>query len=445
MKPRSPRTGSPRDGSLRQAAEDELAAEAKLHEEAGDVRQFQRVFLIVLDSLGVGAMPDAHEFGDLATGGDAGSHTLDHICQSVGAPNAPRLLSLGFGNIEGVESFPAAVVPEGAYGRMAEVSAGKDTTTGHWEMAGVPLDKAFPVFPEGFSDELLGAIAEEAGIDGWLGNEPASGTEIIERLGQESIDTGKPIVYTSADSVMQIAAHEKHFGRKRLRLLCRIARRHTVELGIARIISRPFIDDPKAGDPKADAPNRFKRTYNRRDFSLKPPRPTLLDALKKHGVPVVGVGKIGDIFAQEGLTRSVHTNGNANGMVRTHECVREQATGFVFVNLVDFDMLYGHRRDPEGYKACIEEFDKALGELEFDRRDDDLFLITADHGNDPTNKQHTDHTREYVPILAFGTHVKGGHDLGTRTTFADLGATVAHALNVPFAGAGTSFLKEIVK
>jgi phosphopentomutase len=410
-----------------------------MHAEAGDVREFRRVFLIVLDSLGVGAMPDAHEFGDLATGGDAGSHTLDHICQSVGAPNAPRLLSLGFGNITGVESFPAAVIPEGAYGRMAEVSAGKDTTTGHWEMAGVPLDRAFPVFPDGFTDELLGAIAEEAEIEGWLGNEPASGTEIIERLGQESIDTGKPIVYTSADSVMQIAAHEKHFGRKRLRKLCRIARRHTMELGIARIISRPFID------AKADAPTKFKRTYNRRDFSLKPPRPTVLDALKKHGVPVVGVGKIGDIFAQQGLTRSVHTNGNANGMVRTHECVREQATGFVFVNLVDFDMLFGHRRDPAGYKGCIEAFDRALGELEIDRRDDDLFLITADHGNDPTNEQHTDHTREYVPILAFGTHVKGGYDLGTRTTFADIGATVAHALNVPFAGAGTSFLKEIVK
>lgn len=438
MKPR-PKRSSSSPGSLRKLAEEELVAQAELHEEAGDVRQFQRVFLIVLDSLGVGAMPDAHEFGDLATGGDAGSHTLDHICQSVGAPNAPRLLSLGFGNIEGVESFPAAVIPEGAYGRLAEVSAGKDTTTGHWEMAGVPLDRAFPVFPDGFSVELLAAIAEEAEIEGWLGNEPASGTEIIERLGQESIDSGKPIVYTSADSVMQIAAHEKHFGRKRLRKLCRIARRHTLELGIARIISRPFID------AKPGTGAKFKRTYNRRDFSLAPPRPTLLDALKKHGVPVVGVGKIGDIFAQQGLTRTVHTNGNANGMLRTHECVREQATGLVFVNLVDFDMLFGHRRDPAGYKACIEEFDEALGKLEFDRRDDDLFLITADHGNDPTNQQHTDHTREYVPILAFGTHVKSGHDLGTRSTFADIGATVAHALNVPFAGAGTSFLKEIAR
>jgi phosphopentomutase len=306
-------------------------------------------------------------------------------------------------------------------------------------MAGVPLDSAFPVFPDGFSDELLGAIAAEAGIEGWLGNEPASGTEIIERLGPESIDTGKPIVYTSADSVMQIAAHEKHFGRKRLRLLCRIARRHTKELGIARIISRPFID------ARPGAAEKFKRTYNRRDFSLLPPKPTVLDALKKAGVPVVGVGKIGDIFAAQGLTRTVHTNGNANGMVRTHECVKEQATGFVFVNLVDFDMLYGHRRDPAGYRACIEEFDEALGKLEIDRRDDDLFLITADHGNDPTNQQHTDHTREYVPILAFGTHVKGGHNLGTRATFADVGATVAHALNVPFGGAGTSFLKEISK
>ncbi len=425
--------------SIRGAAREQVDAEVQRRLEAGDVREYNRVFLIVLDSLGVGAMPDAHEFGDLATGGDAGSHTLDHICQSVGAPEAPRLLSLGLGNIEGVESFPAAVVPEGAYGRMAEVSAGKDTTTGHWEMAGVPLKAAFPVFPEGFSDELLDSIAKEAEIDGWLGNEPASGTEIIERLGQESIDTGKPIVYTSADSVMQIAAHEKHFGRKRLRLLCRIARRQTRELGIARIISRPFID------AKEGQPTKFKRTYNRRDFSLLPPEPTVLDALKKEGVPVVGVGKIGDIFAAQGLTRTVHTNGNANGMERTHECVKEQATGFIFVNLVDFDMLYGHRRDPAGYKGCIEAFDQALAKLEIDRRDDDLFLLTADHGNDPTNEQHTDHTREYVPILAFGTHVKGGYDLGTRATFADVGATVAHALNVPFSGAGTSFLKEITK
>ncbi|MFT5733059.1 MAG: phosphopentomutase [Planctomycetota bacterium] len=434
MKPR-PRGSK----SLRSTAQDEVKAESKAHEQEGDVREYRRVFLIVLDSLGVGAMPDAHTFGDQATGGDAGSHTLDHICQAAGPPTAPRLMSLGLGNIEGVESFPAAVVPEGAYGRMAEVSAGKDTTTGHWEMAGVPLEQAFPVFPEGFSDELLGAIAEEAGIDGWLGNEPASGTEIIERLGQESIDSDKPIVYTSADSVMQIAAHEKHFGRKRLRLLCRIARRHTMALGIARIISRPFID------AKAGLPMKFKRTYNRRDFSLLPPKPTVLDALKKAGVPVVGVGKIGDIFAAQGLTRSVHTNGNANGMVRTHECVKDQAAGFIFVNLVDFDMLYGHRRDPEGYKGCIEAFDEALAKLEVDLRDDDLVLITADHGNDPTNQQHTDHTREYVPILAFGKHVKDGHDLGTRTTFADVGATVAHALNVPFGGTGTSFLKEISK
>lgn len=434
MKPR-PRGSK----SLRSSAQEEVDAQAKTREIEGDVREYRRVFLIVMDSLGIGAMPDAHTFGHLETGGDAGSHTLDHICTAAGPPNAPRLMSLGLGNIDGVECFPAAVIPEGAYGRMAEVSAGKDTTTGHWEMAGVPLDKAFPVFPDGFSAELLGAIAEEAGIDGWLGNEPASGTEIIERLGQESIDSGKPIVYTSADSVMQIAAHEKHFGRKRLRLLCRIARRHTKELGIARIISRPFID------AKEGMPTRFKRTYNRRDFSLLPPKPTVLDALKKAGVPVVGVGKIGDIFAAQGLSRTVHTNGNDNGMVRTHECVKDQAAGLIFVNLVDFDMLYGHRRDPEGYKGCIEAFDLALGKLELDRRDDDLFLITADHGNDPTNEQHTDHTREYVPILAFGTHVKGGYNLGTRATFADVGATVAHALNVPFGGAGTSFLKEISK
>ncbi|MEM1450991.1 MAG: phosphopentomutase [Planctomycetota bacterium] len=415
--------------SLRDSAAEDLAG-------GGVDRRFRRVFLIVLDSLGVGAMPDADAFGD------AGAHTLDHICEAAGAPDAPRLLSLGLGNIEGVDRFPAAVVPEAAFGRMSEASAGKDTTTGHWEMAGVPLDRAFPTFPDGFDDALLGEIAERCGLDGWLCNEPASGTEVIERLGPESVATGRPIVYTSADSVFQVAAHEEHFGLQRLYEVCEVARELTVEMGLARVIARPFVDSEQGAEPGART--RFARTYNRRDYSLTPPRPTVLDALKEAGVPVVGIGKIEDIFAGLGLTRAIHTEGNAHGMAHTRRSVKDLAGGLVFVNLVDFDMLYGHRRDPAGYRTAIEEFDRALGELEHDRRDDDIFILTADHGNDPTKSEHTDHTREYVPLIVYGTQLTGGVALGTRSTFADIGATVADVFGVAYDGAGTSFLADVV-
>ncbi len=393
--------------------------------------KFRRVFLIVLDSVGIGVMPDAPPE-------DAGAHTLDNICLTAGPPMAPRLMSLGLGNIEGVNCFPAAVIPEGAFGRMAEVSAGKDTTTGHWEMAGVPLDKAFPTFPGGFTEELLGAIAGAAELPGWLGNEPASGTEIIERLGPEHIDSGKPIVYTSADSVLQIAAHEEHFGLERLLKLCETARAMTLDLGIARIIARPFVDAPEGSE------HRFQRTYNRRDFSLEPPRPTLLDQFVAQGVPVVGVGKIEDIFAGNGVSYSLHTSGNDDGMDKTCEVAEHLMAGLVFVNLVDFDMNFGHRRDPAGYRKAIEEFDVALAKLESIRREDDLFILTADHGNDPTNDKHTDHTREYVPLVAFGDRAKGGLDLGTRSTFADVAATVADVFRIDYEGAGTSFLPELL-
>ena len=415
--------------SLRRIAADAIKDAASAAE--GE-RRFRRIFLIVLDSLGVGALPDADSFGD------SEAHTLDHICESAGAPDAPRLMCLGLGNIEGVERFPAAVVPEGAYGRMAEASPGKDTTTGHWEMAGVPLDKAFPTFPDGFTDELLDAIAERGGVPGWLCNTTASGTEVIERLGDEHIATGKPIVYTSADSVLQIAAHEEHFGLEKLLKLCEVARELTLDMGLARIIARPFIDAPEGSGEK------YKRTYNRRDYSLKPPKPTVLDALKAGGVPVVGVGKIEDIFAGDGLTRAIHTEGNADGMAHTRQCVKDLAGGLVFVNLVDFDMLFGHRRDPAGYRRAIEEFDRALGEFDFDRRDDDIFILTADHGNDPTVSGHTDHTREYVPLLVYGQAVKGGVQLGTRASFADISATIADAFKIEYDGAGTSFLSEVL-
>ncbi len=398
-----------------------------------DDKVVRRVFLVVLDSLGVGALPDAEAFGD------AGAHTLDHICEAVGAPVAPRLLSLGLGNIDGVERFPAAVVPEAAYGRMAESSAGKDTITGHWEMAGVPLEAPFATFPNGFDANFLAGIAEATKLPGWLGNVPASGTEIIELHGEEHVASGKPIVYTSADSVLQIAAHEQHFGLNRLLRLCQIVRERTLDMGIARIIARPFVDAP------SDSAARYERTYNRRDFSLVPPRPTVLETLKDAGVPVVGVGKISDIFAGQGVTKSVHTKGNADGMAHTQLQARELAGGLVFVNLIDFDMNFGHRRDPAGYRRAIEEFDAALTKLEYERRDDDVIILTADHGNDPVKTEHTDHTREYVPVLVYGQPIRGGHALGTRATFGDLGATIAELFGVPFKGTGTSFLAEIAK
>jgi phosphopentomutase len=392
----------------------------------------RRVFLLVLDSLGVGAMPDAPRFGD------DGAHTLDHICEAAGAPDAPRLQALGLGNIEGVNRFPAAAAPEAAFGRMSEASAGKDTTTGHWEMTGVPLERAFPTFPDGFDAELLDAIAARTGVVGWLCNAPASGTEVIERHGPEHVETGKLIVYTSADSVLQIAAHEEAFGLERLLEVCEVARELTLERGLARVIARPFVDAEPGG------PNRFVRTYNRRDFSLTPPRPTVLDRLKEAGVPVVGVGKIEDIFAGHGLTEAVHTKGNDDGMARTGDLVRELDRGLVFLNLVDFDMLFGHRRDPAGYRGAIEAFDRALVDLEADRRPGDVFILTADHGNDPTNGTHTDHTREFVPLLVYGDGVRRGVSLGTRSTFADIGATIADAFGVDHDGAGSSFLGELL-
>jgi len=411
------------DGIMRETAEE-------LAERVRDL-PFRRVCLIVLDSLGVGAMPDADRFGD------AGAHTLDHICEAAGQPVAPRLTGLGLGNVEGVRRFPAAVVPEAAVGRMAEVSHGKDTTTGHWEMMGVPLDAAFPTFPDGFDAELLDAIARRADVPGWLGNEVASGTEIIERLGPEHVETGRPIVYTSADSVFQIAAHEEHFGIEQLFDVCEAARDLTEELGIARVIARPFVDAPEGSR------NRYKRTYNRQDFSLRPPRRTVMEGLLDLGIPVVGIGKIKDIYSGYGVSRAEHTAGNADGMDATKETMRFLAGGLCFVNLVDFDAEFGHRRDPAGYRRAIEEFDALLVDTEEYRRPGDLFILTADHGNDPTNQDHTDHTREYVPLICFGDRVKGGIDLGTRASFADIGATIAENFGVEWSGPGESFLREL--
>jgi phosphopentomutase len=391
----------------------------------------KRVFVIVLDSLGVGAMPDAAAFGD------TGAHTLDHIVEATGGLDVPRLRALGLGSIEGVHAVARTALPEGAFGRALEKSPGKDTSTGHWEMMGCPLERAFPVYPEGFPREIISAFVKHARVPGVLWNKPASGTEIIERFGAEHIATGKPIVYTSADSVFQIACHEKHFGLDRLYEISRIARGILDPYNVGRVIARPFIDAP------AGAPGAFKRTYNRRDYSMPPPRDTVLDRVKKAGLPVVGVGKIEDIFAARGVTESIHTEGNQDGMRATGEIARALPGGFVFVNLVDFDMLYGHRRDAPGYRKALEDFDRELVELEKCLRDDDLVILSADHGNDPTKHETTDHTREYIPILVTGKRVRRGANLGTRESFADIGATVEEALGLVSKGPGRSFFHEI--
>ncbi len=387
----------------------------------------KRVFCLVLDSLGVGAMPDAAQFGD------AGAHTLDHLVEAAGGLDVPRLSALGLGCIDGVSAVRRASRPEGAFGRARESSPGKDTSTGHWEMMGCPLERAFPVFADGFPPAIIDAFVKRARVPGVLWNKAASGTEIIDRLGTEHIASGRPIVYTSADSVFQIACHEKHFGLERLYECSRIAREILDSYGVGRVIARPFVGE--AGS--------FKRTYNRRDYSMPPPRDTVLDRVKKSGLPVVGIGKIEDIFAARGVTESVHTEGNRDGMRATIDVAAKLDRGFVFVNLVDFDMLYGHRRDSRGYRRALEEFDHDYVELEKHLRADDLVILSADHGNDPTKHETTDHTREYVPILAAGKRVKAGVNLGTRESFADIGATVEEALGLGPAGPGRSFFRAI--
>ena len=335
---------------------------------------------------------------------------------------------------EGVTSVACPPRPTGSYGRCAEASPGKDTSTGHWEMLGCPLDFAFPVYEDGFPPEVIDAFVERCELPGVLANRPASGTQIIAELGAEHIASGKPIVYTSADSVFQVAAHEEHFGLERLYRCCEVAREILTPLGVGRVIARPFVGEVGS----------FERTYNRKDYSLVPPCDTGLDRLKAAGVPVVGIGKISDIFAGRGLTESVHTEGNRDGMARTVEAAERLDRGLVFVNLVDFDMLYGHRRDSQGYRRALEAFDADYRDLERALRPDDIVILTADHGNDPTHTETTDHTREYVPVLIAGPQVRGGVDLGTRTTFADIGATVEDALGLAPAGPGRSFLADVV-
>lgn len=386
-----------------------------------------QVVLIVLDSVGIGDAPDAAQYGDL------GSNTLGNIARVRGGLTLPNLAQLGLGQLGDFVGVPRVDSPSGAFGRLTEVSAGKDTTSGHWEMAGASLTKPFPTFPQGFPKEFLQAYETRIGR-GTLGNYAASGTVILEQLGAEHVATSKPIVYTSADSVFQIAAHEEIIPLPQLYELCEIARQMlTDDLAVGRVIARPFVGSVGA----------FKRTEHRRDFSLLPPHATILDTVKAAGLMVAGVGKIEDIFAQRGLTDTNHTSNNAAGIIATIEFMQTRRQGLIFTNLVDFDALYGHRNDVVGYANALEEFDRRLPEIRQALGDNDVLMITADHGNDPTTPS-TDHSREQVPLVIAGKPVRPGTNLGTRSTFSDVAATIAALLNVPGTGEGTEFASLIV-
>jgi len=389
------------------------------------VTRIDRAFVLVADGLGVGAMPDAASFGD------AGADTLGHAAASQGGVLLPALGALGIGRLTDVRGVPPAPAPRGAFGKMAEASAAKDTTTGHWEMAGLPTKDPFATFPGGFPAELVSAFSKAVGRE-VLGNKAASGTEIVAALGARHVETGALIVYTSADSVFQIAAHESVVPVDELYEICLAARRLCDAHRIGRVIARPFVGEPGA----------FKRTYNRKDFAMAPPGETLLDRLLAKGVHVTGVGKIPDIFSGRGIHESIHTEGNADGLARTLRLAESSGPGLVFVNLVDFDMLFGHRRDAAGFAGALVELDRFVPELGRRLGSGDVVAITADHGCDPTFRG-TDHTREHVPLLFFGPSVRPT-DLGTRTTFADLGATLADGFDAGSLATGKSFLADVL-
>jgi phosphopentomutase len=387
---------------------------------------FRRIVLIVLDSVGIGELPDADRYGD------QGSDTLGNIARAVPL-RVPTLRALGLSRVASIGALPGDGAIAGAVGRMAEASAGKDSVTGHWEMMGVVLAKPFPVFPRGFPSEVLAEFSRLTGR-GVLGNVPASGTAIIDDLGPEHMRTGALIVYTSADSVFQIAAHEDVVPVPELYRACEIAYRLVGEgLGVGRVIARPFVG----------APGAFTRTANRRDFALPPAGETLLDRATAAGVPVIAVGKIHDLFAGRGIARTTHTSSDDEGMNAVLAELDATRDGFIFANLVDFDTLYGHRNDVRGYAANLERFDRRLADVLRVLRADDLLIVTADHGNDPTTPS-TDHAREYVPLLVTGARVGRGVDLGTRQTFADVGQTIADNFSLGALAHGTSFLREII-
>ncbi len=388
--------------------------------------KFNRIVLMVLDSAGIGAMPDAPAWGD------AGADTLGNVLKSrkVKLPNLQRL---GLGNIRDLHEIPASENPIGSYGKCTLKSNGKDTTTGHWEMAGIILEKAFPTFPNGFPRPVIAEFIAKADVPGVLGNVPASGTEIIKELGEEHVKTGKPIIYTSADSVFQIAAHEGVIPIKRQYEICEIAREMLDgETRVGRVIARPFI---------GESAENFTRTENRHDYAVPPPNENLLPLMKEKGLDVVCIGKIASIYDSVGVTEDISAKNNKQTVDQTINALKNDSCGMIFTNLVDFDMLYGHRRDVEGYAKALEVFDERIPEIFAAMNDHDLLIITADHGNDPTFPG-SDHTREYCLLLVYGKTAKQGVDLGTRQSLSDIGQTIAENFGIAIPD-GVSFLPEL--
>ncbi|MBO9129805.1 phosphopentomutase [Bacillus sp. 165] len=391
-------------------------------------QKYKRIFLIVMDSVGIGEAPDAEKYGDI------GADTLGHIADHMKGLHMPNMAKLGLGNIREMNGISKVDQPLGYYTKMQEKSAGKDTMTGHWEIMGLYIDTPFQVFPEGFPKELIDEIESRTGRK-VIGNKPASGTGILDELGKEHMETGALIVYTSADSVLQIAAHEEIVPLEELYDICKICRELTLDekYMVGRVIARPFVGEP----------GNFQRTPNRHDYALKPFGRTVMNELQDGDFDVIAIGKISDIYDEEGVTKSLRTKSNMDGMDKMADTADMDFTGISFVNLVDFDALFGHRRDPQGYGEALEEYDARLPEVMEKLKDDDLLIITADHGNDPIHHG-TDHTREYVPLLAYSPSMRnGGKELPLRQTFADIGATVAENFGVKMPDYGKSFLNEL--
>ena len=391
-------------------------------------KPFKRIHLVVLDSVGIGEAPDAEAFGD------TGSNTLGHIAEAVGGLNMPNMEKMGLANIVPVKGLAEVTAPTAHFGKLQEASVGKDTMTGHWEIMGLHIDTPFKVYPDGFPEELIRKLEEQTGRK-VIGNKPASGTAILDELGEEHMATGAIIVYTSADPVLQIAAHEQVIPLEELYRICEIARELTLtpEFLVGRVIARPFEGTGKGS---------FKRTTNRHDYALKPFDRTVMSELKDYGKEVIAIGKIDDIYNGEGVTKAIRTKDNMDGMDKLVGVVQEEFTGLSFLNLVDFDALYGHRRDPKGYGEALEAFDQRLPEVTEKLGQDDLLILTADHGNDPTFPG-TDHTREFVPVLAFSPRFEKGEEMAHGETFADIGATIADNFSVPLPKFGKSFLSKL--
>ncbi len=401
-----------------------------------ELGKFKRVIWIVLDGVGAGEAHDAEAFGDV------GSNTLGNLSQKIkltrGTPlHIPNLVKLGAGKITTLANDSGIKDSEiiGAYGKASELSTGKDTTSGHWEMTGLVVKEPFEVYAKGFSEEVVNRWIKENNLPGVLCNEAASGTEVLEKLGLEHMHTGKPILYTSADSVWQVAAHEESFGLERLYTICKSARKICDELNVSRVIARPFIGNPEKGIP-------FKRTYNRKDYAQIPFGKTILEDLCSKKIPVLGIGKISNIFAGVGIPENIDTKGNTDGLEVTIREINHRKSGLIYVNLIDFDMLYGHRRDVPGFAAALEEADIAIGKIMSIMNPDDLLVLTADHGNDPTYPG-TDHTREFVPVICYSPEGKKNVSLGIRDSFSDMGATIFEALTNEPHSSGKSFLKDL--